>query len=212
MMITKAPYMRNILFKHKILPAVFMVLSIFGCSPVNIILDTEQGTIKRQDPSPILPYHKRITVFLEPITGMDESLWFKLVNYSWQLGKSPSILVKDAFEREFPFWGIAISEDIKKADARMKIAIRWFGPYGNSPNSAAVILAVTLYKGNLPVPIWHGKVEGGVLPRPFPMGAYNIKETIEQAIQEALSEALSKLRWNGEFCQAIKTITKIYND
>ena len=201
--------MKNFLFNHKVLPAsliLFFILS--GCSPSNVILRTKYRPGKIIDP--ILPFPERITLFLEPVTGMDESLWYTIRDYSWTLEKSPSILVRDAFEMELPFWGIELSNNSKKAKGRLKVSIRWFGPYGNTPIAAAVILSVTLYRGDEDEQLWHGKVEGGVKPRPFPAGTDNINTAIEGVIYEALSKAMAKLRWNGEFYQAIGLISGMY--
>ena len=193
--------MKNLLFKQKVFPAFFLVFIIYGCTSANITLDVKHGAGKENRTA--LPYQKTLTVFFEPVTGMDESVWFKKGKFSSKLGKSPSVYVKDAFKKELPFWGINITEDLKKADGIIKVDIRWFGPYGNSPNSAAVILAVSLFEKNTKKTLWHGKVEGGVLPEPLPAGQKKIRITIEDTIDEALSEAMTNLRWSGEFNQAI---------
>ena len=195
---------------HKTVHICLMLFIIWGCSPANTILNKKQHL--NNNFNPILSDPKGITLFLEPIAGMDEYQWYKLKNYSWILNRSPLALVRDALEKEFPLWGIWLSEDAKEADGRINVTIRWFAPYGINPVSAAVILAVTLYGNEGENPLWHGKVEGGVLPQPMPTGIDNVKIAIINVIAAALSEAITNLRWNGEFSQTLRFLSGEYEN
>lgn len=198
--------MKNILSKHKRLIVYLSFFILTGCSSTNSILNSKYRPEKNIDP--ILHSSQKITLSLDPVTGMDDYQWYKLGSFSWTLAKKPTVLVRDMLEREFPFWGLELSDDLKRAKGILEVSVRWFGPYGNSPVSAAVILGVTLFANNKAEPVWHGKIEGGVLPQPLPVGADNVRISIEEAIEEALSEAVYNLRWNGEFCQAIRLLSE----
>ncbi|MBW2030320.1 MAG: hypothetical protein JRJ31_14755 [Deltaproteobacteria bacterium] len=186
------------------------LFAISSCLPAHMVIDTEYQPA--QIFTPIVPPPERLSLFLEPIRGFDELEWYRTNLHSWSLDKRPSLLVREALEGELPAMGIDVKDTDEDVKGRLKVSVRWFGPYGNSPVSAAVILAVSLYGPGHVSPTWHGKVEGGVLPKVVPIGKRNINKEINRAMNEALSKAVARLRWNAEFCQAIRFLSLYERD
>ncbi|MBW1998116.1 MAG: hypothetical protein JRJ29_09160 [Deltaproteobacteria bacterium] len=175
-----------------------------GCLPSKMVINWQYRP--ETYPTPILPPGEILTLCIEAVGGVDGFEWIKTDKYSWRLDRRPAHIVREVLERDLPLMAIEVKGTCEDVRGRLRVSVRWFGPYGNSPVSAAVILAMTLFEANGDIPVWHGKIEGGVLPAPMPFGKRNIERAISKAINQALSKVMSRLRWNGEFCQAVRLL------
>lgn len=179
-----------------------------GCFPGKMVIDLEYRP--ERSSTPILSPGEILPLCLETVKGSDSVEWYKTGKYTWWLDRGPTHIVREALERELPLMGIELKGTCEDVKGRLRVSVRWFGPYGNSPVSAAVILAITLFDVDKEGPIWHGKIEGGVLPAPMPVGKKKIERAISKAINQALLKVVSRLRWNGEFCQAVRLLAGKY--
>lgn len=177
---------------------------LWGCAPSIILLHITPQPLKNV--RPLISSDNKITLFLEPVIGGNDPQWYELGKYSWSLEKKPSILIRETLYKEFPPMGIFLSESPQNTDGSLRILVRWFGPYGSSPISAGVILAVELRKKDQEGVLWRGKFEGGVVPKALTPVTINNKELIEEAIAEALTEAITRLVQDAEFYQAISLL------
>ena len=133
-------------------------------------------------------------------------LWYANGFHSWVLERDPSAMVLQALEEELKLMGIGVTEDPSQDVPRLEIELRWFGPYGHSPLTAAVIIALALYPIQSHQPIWRGKLQAGEQSAQQMVHAGDEAALMGAIISTALSDALAQLRWKPGFLEAVSAV------
>jgi len=134
------------------------------------------------------------------------TLWYTSGFHSWILEQEPTEIVLKAVEEELKLMGIDVTADPSQANPRLEIELRWFGPYGHSPLTAAVIIAFALYPAQSNNPVWRGKVQAGEYLNPAMVDVGEDAAIIGRIISKVLSDALMQLSWKPDFLDAISLV------
>ena len=189
----------NNIYKNGIL---FITLAIIiGCSSTSSIIRFEYKPLDNIQLFP--PSNKRLSLFIEPFSDGDNLIWYQLDNRIWTLEKKPSLYIYEALEKELSRMGLKITKDASVYDLRLSVKLRWFGPYGHNPTSAAIVLAMELFDHRETGPIWQGKIQGGVTPSFTISDSVNTLDSIEKNLTKAFSKTISNLVWNPGFYNTI---------
>jgi hypothetical protein len=189
----------------KLLLALFLMILGFGCATEHVI----SAKYKPNKDRTSFDFEKNgLTLFLLPAPETVGTLWYRAEGHSWYLSDDPKAIVHEALVQELETMGIRNTEDPREAQGRLEFQIRWFGPYGHSPFSAAVILSMALYSVDDRVPLWRGKIEAGEsVPQPAWFVGGNT-HPIEQVLLRVLSNAMRQLRWKPGFQQGLKILAE----
>lgn len=190
--------------KNRIVVILLVLISSWGCGTTcHLSIRYAPG----EAPLFILPEDRTLKLFLET-RGNGSRQWYRMGDCSWVLGCSPSTVVNEAVSTELRRMGITLTGDENKADGRLEVKIRWFGPYGYNPSSAAVILSVSLYKSGSPEPLWHDKLEAGVFSRESAKTLRERGELMEKSASDALARVIRQLSWRPGFVRSISSISR----
>ena len=163
-------------------------------------------------PAPIPPEramlsHAQDAILLIRARGENQGrLWYQGRFDAWVLEEEPMVMVMKAIEAELKSMGYAVTREGPKTPPRLEIELRWFGPYGHSPLTAAVIMAFALYPAESNEPVWRGKVQAGEYVNQEMVDPENEAAVIGEIISKALYDALTQLKWKPDFLQAISVV------
>jgi hypothetical protein len=153
----------------------------------------------------LLPPQKGM-LLVQAVGERQGTLWYKTAFRSWVLERDPAAIVLQAVEEELKLMGISVTADPSQAGPRLEIELRWFGPYGHSPLTAAVIVAFALYSADSGRPVWRGRVQAGEALYRERVGTEDEDAVIGKVISKVLSDALMQLRWKPDFLEAISHV------
>lgn len=197
--------------KHRANPGLLLIVVvlfyIYGCTTSNVVSIRYEPHGK---PSFAIPPNRKLNLCLGPIQVLDSGLWYRIGDHSWGLEKPRTLIVHDALAEELRRMHITISKNPfegQNQQGRIEVEIRWFGPYGCYPLSAAVILSLSLYPKDASEPSWRGKFQAGAFYRAAFLTAYAKKVLMQKAGSEALSKAVRQLSWNWDFVRAIEALS-----
>lgn len=143
---------------------------------------------------------KGVTLYVAPVAGSEDRLWYEAGSRRWFLERSPALLVREALVQSLEAMGISTTQSPACADARLDARIRWFAPYGHSPFTAAVIVSVSLAGGEGDQVLWRGRIRAGrANGASKTSGVYGGRAKIEKTVSEVLTEAVNQLRWKPGF-------------
>jgi len=191
---------------HRLLSLMaFLILgSTWGCAtPYHLSIDY----VPTAPPSFTLPGDRQLSLSVET-TGGDSGPWYRMGACSWVPGRAPSAVVKEAVSIELKRMGISISGNPGRADGRIKVKIRWFGPYGYNPSSTGLILSVSLYKKGSTDPLWHDKLEAGSFPAKTAKTMRGQGELMEKSASDALARVVRQLSWRPGFVRSISRLSR----
>jgi len=183
-----------------------LLICLWGCSTSDVVSVRYEP---RGKPSYTIPADRNLNLSLGPIRGLDSRLWYRIGDHSWILEKPPQLTVYDALAEELRRMRITVSKNPlqgKSRQGRIEVDIRWFGPYGCYPLSAAVILSLSLYPKDAHEPSWRGKFQAGTFCRAAFLTAYLKKVLMQKAATEALYKAVRQLSWNWDFIRALEAL------
>lgn len=183
-----------------------LLLCLWGCATTDVVSISYEP---RGKPSFTIPADRSLNLCLGPIRGLDSGLWYRIGKHSWVLEKPREIIVYDALAEELRRMHITVSKNplqAKSRQGRIEVEIRWFGPYGCYPLSAAVILSLSLYPKDAHEPAWRGKFQAGTFYRAAFLTAYLKKVLMQKAASEALYKAVRQLSWNWDFIRAMEAL------
>jgi len=196
--------------KHRRYPEILfflvLLLCLWGCATTNVVSIRYEP---RGKPSFTIPTDRSLNLCLGPIRSLDSGLWYRIGEHSWVLEKPRKLIVYDALAEELRRMQITVSKNPlqeKSKQGRIEVEIRWFGPYGCYPLSAAVILSLSLYPKDAHEPTWRGKFQAGAFYRAAFLTAYLKKVLMQKAASEALYKAVRQLSWNWDFIRAIEDL------
>ena len=200
--------MRNHHRNWGILFALILLLCLWACAASNTVSVHYEPHGK---PSFAIPPDRKLNLCLGPIRVLDSGLWYRIGDHSWGLEKPRTLIVHNALAEELRRMHITISKNPfegQNQQGRIEVEIRWFGPYGCYPLSAAVILSLSLYPKDASEPSWRGKFQAGAFYRAAFLTAYAKKVLMQKAGSEALSKAVRQLSWNWDFVRAIEALAR----
>jgi len=190
----------------QILFFLLLLLFFYGCATSNIVSIRYEPS---GEPSFTLPPDKRLNLCLGPINGLDSGLWYRIGDDLWVLEKSRESIVYEALAEELRRMHINVCENAPHGNGRqgrIEVEIRWFGPYGCYPLSAAVILSLALYPKDAAEPCWCGKFQGGTFYNTAFLTDYLKKVLMQKAASEALYKTVRQLSWNWDFVRALNSL------
>ena len=180
------------------------LLIITGCATTYTFHVDYQTT---GEPRRLIPEDKNLVLFLGPVAGTSDKLWYRIGKYEWFLDESPVSLVEKGLSRALQRMGITPTSHPSRAQGRLEAEIRWFGPYGPYYRTAAIIISLTLYSGNEKEPLWQVRLRGGSHSNDVVFTPSGVKSTAGKAVSEALSQALRQLRWKPDFFHALSLLS-----
>ena len=186
------------------MPAFTLVFFLAGCASTST-LSVEYKPLGR--PLFVLPPEKKVSLTLAPVRGVDSDLWYRIKGHTWLLNTRPAVLIYGAISSELERMGITIKNNTDRALGRIEIENRWFGPYGNTPFSAAVILSLAFYPRGASSPSWRGRLEGGAFGRESVRTDEDRDIVMERVASEALTNAVRKLGWDRGFIRVIQDLS-----
>jgi len=184
------------------LALLFCILS--GCSSSRA-LSVKYKPLGR--PSFVFPLEQKVVLSLGPVKGDDSQVWYRSKRHTWLLDTVPSTLIYSAISSELKRMGITIKNNTDRALGRIEIENRWFGPYGNTPFSAAVILSLAFYPRGASSPSWRCRLEGGAFGRESVLTDEDRDIVMERVASEALTNAVRKLGWDQGFIRVIQDLS-----
>ena len=151
----------------------------------------------------------RIRLYLELPPYYGDHTWYETNHRVWILERTPREVVFGLLKGGLSILEIELCKDAALADARLNVDIRWFGPYGCSPNSAAIMLSMTLFDQNGEEVLWRGKAQGGVSPGMGEGNMFFVSEDIEKNLTAAIAKTIDSLVWNSSFHKAIMNLSRV---
>jgi hypothetical protein len=147
-------------------------------------------------------------LYLAPVQGDESRLWYRSGNAVWTLGEPPTLIVHKALAQELGRMGVMLTDRPGHGRGRLETDIRWFGPFGNSCSTAAVILSLALYPKDAAEPIWRGRMEGGARFQASAGIMARLGAPAEKAASDALGKAIRQLEWNVDFRRALTSLSR----
>ncbi len=182
----------------------FLLCHFTGCTYFNT-LSVEYNPSGR--PSFIFPLEQKVSLFLEPVKGNDSLVWYRDGRETWLLNTLPSSLIYEAVSRELNRMGITVIKNSDTSLGRIEIENRWFGPYGNTQFSAALILSMSLYSRGSYSPCWRGRFEGGAFSREAVYTDLDRIFLMEKVASKALTDSVRQLGWDHDFIRLIQALS-----
>ena len=107
--------------KMPVLPGLFLRMPLIGaasCVGVLTVLAACKTTYTvsahykpSENARPIVSPDTRFTLFVAPVSGPSDQLWYRIGGYTWFLEKSPTTLVEEALVDELELMGIRVTND-----------------------------------------------------------------------------------------------------
>jgi hypothetical protein len=180
-------------------------LAMWGCTATSLLSIHYEPD---GPPSFTIPPEMELTIFLGPIKGNDSRLWYRMGEYEWFLERPPALTVYDAVAEELGRMGITVTKNLSEGQGNLAIEVRWFGPYGYNPSSAAVILSLSLYRKGALKPLWRDKFEGGAFPQTPAWTIWEKSSHAEETASDALGKAVKQLGWRAGFQTAVSSLLR----
>lgn len=192
----------------KILRAVFLFLFLFtlGCATGEDRLFINYTPPERAPL--VLSENEKFVLYLAPVEGDTSVLWYTMGRHKWVLDKAPTIIVHEAVTKELERIGISVTNDPDESQARLKVEIRWFAPWGHTKVSACMILSLALYTDEGAEPLWRDKIEAGAFAEEHTWQARGNGHYFEKVASEALSKTVRQIGWDSGFSLALREIQK----
>jgi hypothetical protein len=174
-----------------------------GCAAEHVVSVRSSPTPGKQG---VFHLSQNGMLYIQAVSESYGTLWYTSGFHSWILEQEPTEMVLKAVEEELKLMGICVTAEPFQAIPRLEIELRWFGPYGHSPLTAAIIIAFALYPAQSNNPVWRGKVQAGEYLNPAMVDVGEDAAFIGRIISKVLSDALMQLRWKPDFLDAISHV------
>ncbi len=156
----------------------------------------------------VIPENEKFVLYLAPVEGDASVLWYTLGKHKWVLEKAPTLIVHEAVTTELERMGISVTDDPGESQARLKVEIRWFAPWGHAKVTACMILSLALSTDEGVEPLWRDKIEAGTFLETPAWQARGKAHYFEKVASEALSKTVRQIGWNSDFSLALREIQK----
>ncbi|MCF8061775.1 MAG: hypothetical protein K9M82_04595 [Deltaproteobacteria bacterium] len=186
-------------------PALLSLLLLAGCGARSWEIEAAYDSARRAS----LPEARGVNLYMAPVEGPEDRLWYETGSRRWYLERPPTELVREALVQGMEFMGLRFTEHPALADGRLEARIRWFAPYGHSPFAAVVIVSLSLHGGEGAQFLWWGRIRAGRDEKPKGMGVFGGREELGKVLSEVLTEAVDQLRWKPEFRHALRCMRSI---